>query len=164
MVGKKFISLTIATILLIIGCRIIDCRNNTQFIYNTQIKNIIYNVAGNKDILKHTYITDTKYIKLKRSDIVKIVNGIRRFKYKKEVCDCDDFHVILHGFVRFLQCDEQCDFPIAFGECIIEGNKTTHALNFAITSDDGFVFADKLNEDKWFVWKPKGEVILMVKM
>lgn len=53
------------------------------------------------------------------------------YKYLSGICDCDDFALFLHAWIRQQQYKEKWPLPMAFGEAW----SSTHALNIVILED-----------------------------
>ena len=67
----------------------------------------------------------------------------KQFKWKPEVCDCDDLSIILCGKVKEMQCGENWKFAIPFGISIGKlADGRVHMINCFYTEDKGFEFYD----------------------
>ena len=66
----------------------------------------------------------------------------KQFKWKPEVCDCDDLSIILCGKVKEMQCGENWKFAIPFGISIGKLQTGQYHMTNCFYSDQGFEFYD----------------------
>ena len=92
------------------------------------------------------HVADNNYFCLTFGQLTELLldSKIDLYKYRDDTFDCDDFSLILHAFVRQCQYSIGWSNPWLFGEVFGKFSDIggSHARNFCITSDRGFVLPE----------------------
>jgi len=108
----------------------------------------------------HIWIPDSSYWTLTKKDIEWILTDtwIDKYRYVAEGFDCDDSAMLFHAFCvqerykRMRDANASGWFSFAIGQCWgtkFEGKDTSHAINIAITSDEGVILFEPQNDRTW---------------
>ena len=89
-------------------------------------------------------IADHDYEKPSRSRLWDELVGsyMEDYKYLINLCDCDDFALFLHAWIRQMQYKEKWPKPLAFGEAW----SVNHALNISVLDTDEVVLIEPQND------------------
>ena len=105
-------------------------------------------------------IPDNAYWLLKRKDVEWILSDtwINKYGYIAEGFDCDDSAMLFHAFCiqerykRMQEAGKTGWLPFAIGQAWgtrFQGKETGHAINIAISSDEGIIFMEPQNDKTW---------------
>jgi len=90
------------------------------------------------------YIADKVYTLPSRAQVWDelISSYIEDYKYQAEICDCDDYALFCHAWIRQRQYKEKWTHPLAFGEAW----SAKHACNITILDDETVWIAEPQND------------------
>jgi len=99
-----------------------------------------------KVLCPYNFVADKNYYLPTSKELAELLKEgfIDKYKFKNELFDCDDYALILHAWIRQKQYKESWINPWAVGEIWgkFKDNEGFHAMNFAITSDRGFLLIE----------------------